>query len=195
MPRGGARKGAGRKPKPLAEKLAAGNPGHRPLKKLVFPKEDEIDWHELTDCLPDLEKREHEKRMGIPTLTRFYALTIRYLEQTGCLNQIPVPLIVGFASACYNFYHAQYELGKASTVMPINGKFEITEFAEAVLKMQKKMVEMWEPINNIISRSCERLMTDEEQEFWSLIFGGRRRKKKPKGEMPDGLYPNPENLC
>ncbi len=29
--RGGARPGAGRKPKALAEKLAAGNPGHRPL--------------------------------------------------------------------------------------------------------------------------------------------------------------------
>ena len=34
MPSGGVRKGAGRKPRPLAEKLAAGNPGHRPLKKL-----------------------------------------------------------------------------------------------------------------------------------------------------------------
>ena len=29
--RGGARPGAGRKPKALAEKLATGNPGHRPL--------------------------------------------------------------------------------------------------------------------------------------------------------------------
>lgn len=36
MLRGEARKGTGRKPKPLSEKLAEGNPGHRPLKKLEF---------------------------------------------------------------------------------------------------------------------------------------------------------------
>ena len=32
--RGGARPGAGRKKKALSEKIAAGNPGHRPLKML-----------------------------------------------------------------------------------------------------------------------------------------------------------------
>ena len=45
--RGGARPGAGRKPKALKEKLDAGNPGKRPLKKLNIP--------DMTDDIPTLE--------------------------------------------------------------------------------------------------------------------------------------------
>ena len=36
--RGGARPGAGRKPKALKEKLYAGNPGGRPLKRIDIPE-------------------------------------------------------------------------------------------------------------------------------------------------------------
>ena len=36
--RGGARPGAGRKPKALKEKLNAGNPGKRPLKRIDIPE-------------------------------------------------------------------------------------------------------------------------------------------------------------
>ena len=36
--RGGARPGAGRKPKALKEKLDAGNPGHRKLTRLDIPE-------------------------------------------------------------------------------------------------------------------------------------------------------------
>ena len=57
MPRGGARKGAGRKPQPLAEKLAEGNPGHRPLKKLEFTGNGGNDSRKPPDYLRVMEKR------------------------------------------------------------------------------------------------------------------------------------------
>ena len=41
--RGGARPGAGRKKKALSEKIAAGNPGHRPLKMLDPVALDTVD--------------------------------------------------------------------------------------------------------------------------------------------------------
>ena len=41
--RGGARPGAGRKKKALSEKIAAGNPGHRPLKMLDPVAIDTVD--------------------------------------------------------------------------------------------------------------------------------------------------------
>lgn len=200
MPRGGARKGAGRKPKPLAEKLAEGNPGHRPLKKVVFSGDGGTDPRQVPDCLRDMEKREQEQRPGIPTPTELYIDTIKYLEPSDCLNLIPVSMIIDYVLAKYHLRHAQYELGRTATVARVDkgGKnggetYELTGFADAMLRMQKNVLATWEPIWEIISRNSERLVTDPEQEFLALIFGGRQRKAKPKGELPDVFHANPEN--
>ena len=58
--RGGARPGAGRKPKSLSEKLAAGNPGHRPLKMLDPVTIDTVDMP------PPAEYSSAEQRDGRP---------------------------------------------------------------------------------------------------------------------------------
>lgn len=196
MPRGGARKGAGRKPKPLAEKLAAGNPGHRPLKKLEFAGKGGIDPRQPPDYLQVMEKR--DIRPGIPTPTDLYTDTVKYLEPSDCLYLIPVSLIADYAMAKYHLLHAQYELGKTTNVtVVVKGKkpdgkpnevYELTDFAEAMLKMQKNVLATWEPIWEIVSRNCERLVTNPEQDLMAIIIGGRQRKTKPKGVPPDGYY-------
>ena len=59
--------------------------------------------------------------------------------------------------------------------------------------MQKNVLATWEPIWDIVSRNCERLVTNPEQDLMAIIIGGRQRKAKPKGEPPDGFYTNTEN--
>lgn len=198
MPSGGARKGAGRKPKPLAEKLAAGNPGHRPLKKVEFTGTGGVDPHEPPAYLRVMEKREQGNRPGIPTPTELYIDTVTYLEPSGCLNLVPAALIADYAMAKYYLLHAQYELGKTATVTQIKKKekseireiYEITDFAEAMLKMQKNVLATWQPIWDIVSRNSEQLVTNPEKDLLAVIIGGRRRKAKPKGEPPDGYNAN-----
>ena len=58
--RGGARPGAGRKKKALSEKIAAGNPGHRPLKMLDPVAIDTVDMP------PPAEYLSAEQRDGRP---------------------------------------------------------------------------------------------------------------------------------
>lgn len=194
MPRGGARKGAGRKPKPLAEKLAEGNPGHRPLKKVEFTGSGGIDPRVPPDYLRVMEKREQDQRDGIPTPTELYIDTVNYLEPSDCLNLIPIALIADYAMAKYHLLHAQYELGRTATVTKVEKgarkgsgeNYEITDFAEAMLKMQKNVLATWEPIWDIVSRNSERLVNNPEQDLMAIIIGGRQRKTKPKGELPDG---------
>ncbi|MVB09481.1 hypothetical protein CAFE_01370 [Caprobacter fermentans] len=196
MPSGGARKGAGRKPKPLAEKLAAGNPGHRPLKKVEFTGTGGVDPHEPPAYLRVMEKREQENRPGIPTPTELYTDTVKYLEPSGCLNLVPAALIADYAMAKYYLLHAQYELGKTATVVKIKKglkkepaeTYEITDFAEAMLKMQKNVLATWEPIWDIVSRNSEQLVTNPKKDLLAVIIGGRRRKSKPRGEPPDGFH-------
>ena len=47
--RGGPRVGQGRKPKALAEKLAAGNPGHRPMLVMDLPEGTQLDGEDMPE--------------------------------------------------------------------------------------------------------------------------------------------------
>ena len=200
MPRGGARPGAGRKPKPLSQKLSDGNPGKRPLKKVEFSGNGGIDPRVPPDYLTVMEKREN--RPGTPSPTELYIDTVNYLEPSDCLNLIPVSLIAYYALAKYHLLHSQYELGKTTNVTKVekgkkrdgtpNEVYEITDFAEVMLKMQKNVLACWEPIWDIVSRNSERLVTNPEQDLMAIIIGGRSRKKT-KGDPPDGFYANTEN--
>lgn len=182
MPRGGARKGAGRKPKPLAEKLAAGNPGHRPLKKVEFNGRYRP---EPPSYLSLLQKPIH----GIPTPIEIFEETVAFLEPSDCLNLIPSALIADYSMAKYYLINAQHELSKTATVA-YNGKRElvVTGFTEAMLKMQKNVIQTWTPIWDIVSRNSERLMANPEEDLIMTIMSGRVRKKRPKGEADYGGY-------
>ena len=174
MPRGGARKGAGRKPKPLAEKLAAGNPGNRPLKKVRFDGNgNDSNPSTPPDYLGLLEKRVP----GAPTPIEIYHETIRYLEPSDCLNLIPAALISDYVMAKYYLICAQFDLSKTATVIQISKtEFEITSFTEAMLKLQKNVLACWEPIWEIVSKNSERLVVNPEQDLIMLLVGGRQRK-------------------
>ena len=171
MSHGGARKGAGRKPKPLAEKIAAGNPGHRPLKKVRFDGNGQD--ADPPDYLGLLEKRVP----GAPTPIRIYHETIRYLEPSGCLHLIPAALIADYVMAKYYLICAQFDLSKTATVIQKgNNDFAITSFAEAMLKLQKNVLACWEPIWEIVSKNAERLVTNPEQDLILMLAGSRQRK-------------------
>lgn len=189
MPSGGKRKGAGRKPKPLAEKLAAGNPGRHPLKKVEFNVSD-TNQSNTPEYLRTMEK----KTPGIPTPTEIYEGIIRYLEPSECLNLIPEDLIGDYVLAKYYLRCAQYELSKTATVAKNEkNEYAVTGFADAVLRLQKNVITTWTPIWDIVSRNSVRTISNPEQDMLAIIFGGRQRKKRPKGGVDDGHYEHTEN--
>jgi len=182
MPSGGARKGAGRKPKPLAEKLAAGNPGNRPLKKMEFTGKGGSRRPEPPEYLNLLEK----KNKGMPSPVEIFERTVKYLEPSECLNLISAELIADYAMARYYLNCAQFELSQTATVAKNDkNQYAITGFTEAMLKMQKNVLQTWTPIWDIVSKNSERLVTNPEQDLIAMIVGGRARKKKPTGHSPD----------
>ena len=94
--RGGARPGAGRKPKALAEKIAEGNPGKRALKVVDF-----------TDSAASLEGRdmpppkaylaEKQKNGHDLVATEIYRETWEWLAERGCEKLIPQQMLEQYA--------------------------------------------------------------------------------------------------
>ena len=175
MPKGGARKGSGRKPKPLAQKIAEGNPGRRQLKKVEFD-DTSYDPSKPPAYLPMLEKK---KGGTLVTPMDIYRETIEYLEPSGCLHLVPKALLREYVMANYHMVQAHYELSQSSHV-GVNQKKEVvvTSFAEFMQKQQKQVLACWEPIWEIVSRNSERVLDDPEHEFIAILFGGRMRKPR-----------------
>lgn len=190
MPRGGARKGCGRKPKSLAQKLATGNPGHRPLKKVEFG-----DGENARPKMPEyLLYMEKPALKHIITLEEIFEKTLDHLEPSGCLNLIPVENICEYVLAKYYLIDAQYALSKTATVA-LNDKKEavITGFTEAMLKLQKNVAMTWGSIWDVVSRNSEKLLTNPEEDLMAAIMGGRIRKKTVKGDSVHGANEHTEN--
>ncbi len=95
MPRGGARDGAGRKSKPLSEKILEGNPGKRPLKVLNFvnPSLEETMSFPLPEYLSELSKGTDI----LPGADSIYKEVVAWLERTGCSHLISPLLIQKYA--------------------------------------------------------------------------------------------------
>lgn len=178
MPKGGARPGAGRKPKPLSEKLANGNPGKRPLKKVAFENTS------YNPAAPPSYLADLEKKLGntVTTPQEIYRETIAYLEPTECLHLIPAALIRDYVMANYHMVQAHYELSQTHLVGKNNkGEIVMTSFSESMLKMQKNVLSTWQPIWEIISRNSERVIANPEHELLTTILNSRIRKKTGGG--------------
>lgn len=189
MPRGGARKGAGRKPKPLAEKIAEGNPGHRPLKKVQFQGESKQDSN-APEVLSMLARK-----TPVPPPLQLYQETIDLLEPSGCLQLIPKALIQNYVMANYYLSCAQYDLSKTAIVLQDKddkNKFEITSFTEVYLKLQKNVAVAWQPIWDIVQRNSEVAIEDPVKDMIAYIVAGKQRKKSRTGEPSDEPYGNPQ---
>lgn len=175
MPSGGARKGAGRKPKPLAEKLAAGNPGRRPLKKIEFSG-GSTGRPKMPEYLRHMEK----PALNFISIEEIFEKTLDHLEPSGCLNLIPVENICDYVMAKYYLIDAQYALSKTA-IVGYNEKHEltVTSFTEAMLKLQKNVALTWGVIWDVVSRNSEKVIRNPEEDLIAAIMSGRVRKKRP----------------
>jgi len=186
MPWGGARKNAGRKPKALIDKIAAGNPGHRPLKKMDWGGKEKIGPPEY---LLTMDKH----LAGIPAPVDIFAKTVKQLEPSDCLELIGEELLAEYAMAKYYLMIAQYELSQtAITGHAVNGEIVVSGFTEAMLKLQKNVVLVWGQIWDIVSRNSETAIKNPEGMF-SEMLTGRVHDKPKKGAGIVGTVKNPKH--
>jgi len=172
---GGARKGAGRKPKPLSQKIEEGNRGHRPLKKVEFAAEAP---GPAADA-PEFLRHMTNPIAGIPRPDEIYAGIVKFLEPSGCLPLIPEDLLVDYATAKHMLYLSNHQLAISAIVGVDDAEnFEISPFSEAVWKMQKHALSTWAPIWDIVQRNSQHKIENPEADMMLQIIGARMRTKK-----------------
>jgi len=179
MPRGGARPGAGRPRKPLAEKIATGNPSRHPLKKVDFgPGDVNIKAPEYLDCM--VTKLPPEANIMTPR--EIFEKTVEFLRPCGVLRLISDELIAEYTMAKYFLLVAQWELSETAITAKNKETKEVfvTSFTEAMLKMQKNCAMTWSTIWNIVQKNAEQIITDPEDDLMLEVIAMRMRAKIPE---------------
>ena len=164
MPRGGARPGAGRPKKPLADKIIEGNPGKRELTKLKFPGngKQELGFEKNSNTqkskpgaafrLPSyLDMVAKEGGDVLPPASEIYRMLADWIAGAGCLEFVAPNLVEDFAFLRRAYLECEYmnrRLGRIAS-----GKR--SPYVNMALDYQKAMMAVYNQIWLIVSQNCE----------------------------------------
>jgi hypothetical protein len=145
--RGGARKGAGRKPKPLAEKLLDGNPGRRALKV------NDFSGIPLNSTVPDFLKiASKETAENFPTADVIYRQITEWVQGTGCAHLISPTLIEDFSINRRAYFECEYMNKRMGRIA--NGKR--SPYVDMAVSYAGLMRVAWDRIWDIIAQNSEK---------------------------------------
>lgn len=171
MPSGGARAGAGRPKKPLAEKILTGNPGKRELTKIQFPNDDNSNIKKSNTTKSNKSKiplflnmEGKEGGDNLPTASEIYTALAAYISSAGCTELVAPHLIEDFAFLRRSYLECEAFNKKHGRIA--NGKR--SPYLTAALDYLKASNSIFNQIWLIISRNCEEPL-GEKNSFLELL--------------------------
>ena len=151
---GGARTGAGRKNKPLAEKVLNGNPGCRKLKIVEFPGISELKGADVPSAREFLSEAQKDDRQILAL--EIYAETWKWLDERGCVALIPVQMIEQYAMSFARWIQCEQHVSEygflskhPTTKAPIP-----SPFVTMSQTYSKQASTIWYQIFQIVRENC-----------------------------------------
>ena len=158
---GGARPGAGRPRKSLADKQLEGTYGKRRPKVLNFPDGE----------IPELEYPERMRYYGArmagePDVDTVWKETVEWLKKTGCLHLINPAFIEEYAIIKARFYELERIISRTTPIydekIDDNKKrLAVNPALDASLKYMKQADLIWAKIWAIVAQNCETYFGDD----------------------------------
>ena len=148
---GGARAGAGRKPKAVKEKAAAGNPGGRKLETLDIPEVEGVEMPEPHEFLSA------EQRDGTPLQAReIYENTWEWLRDIGCASKVSSQLLERYAMCSARWIQCEETTSKLGFLSkhPTTGKPIPSPFINIGFQYMNQAVRLWNEIFQIVKENC-----------------------------------------
>jgi len=166
---GGARPGAGRPKKPLAEKVLEGNPGKRPLKVVKFENQlekPELEKSKKIKCPAFLELNGHEGGDDVPSAVEVFDLLWGFIKQSGCEKLIAPNLVEDFAHLRRSYLECEYINRTKGRIA--NGKK--SPYVQMAIDYNKQAMSIYDRIWNIVSQNSEQPYEGGKNEFLQLLM-------------------------
>ena len=149
--RGGARAGAGRKKKALSEKIAEGNPGHRPLTMIDSSAMEGVDMPPPSDYLSAMQR--DGKPLGADLI---YIKVFEWLKAINCEKLVSPNMVEQYAICVSRWVQCEEAISKlgfigknTKTGAPMQSPF--VSISQAYMKQANVI---WADISQIVKENC-----------------------------------------
>ena len=141
--RGGPRVGQGRKSKALAEKLAAGNPGHRPMLVMDLPEGTQLDGEEMPEPGEYLKAR--QRNGGELEAEKIYRETWYWLKERGCERLVSKQLIEQYAMSVSRWIQCEEAISEYGFLSkhPTTGAACASPYVAMSQQFMKQVNQIW----------------------------------------------------
>lgn len=152
--RGGSRPGAGRKKRPLSEKLLEGNPGKRPLKVLTF---DQLPNAQGADMPKPSEMLSALQRDGKPLhAEEIYNATYAWLAERKCEKLVLPQMLERYAMCAARWIQCEEALTTYGLLgkHPTTGQAIVSPFVNMSNTYMNQTNRLWNEIFQIVKENC-----------------------------------------
>lgn len=146
--------GAGRRPKGLAEKLEAGNPGGRRLQVMELPDTPDLEGVEVPEPSSYLKSR--QKAGGEFDAVQIYKSTWLWLKECGCEKLISKQLIEQYAMSVSRLIQCDEAISEYGFLSkhPTTGAACASPFVAMAQNYQKQVNAIWYQIFQVVKENC-----------------------------------------
>ena len=153
--RGGARMGAGAKKKPLADKIAEGNPGKRALTVIDFDSHAaDLEGQPMPKPSRLLSaKQKNGKKLQAAEI---YKNTWEWLHERGCSSLVSPQLLERYAMSCARWIQCEEAVTEFGFLAkhPTTGKPIPSPFINIGINYMNQAVRLWNEIFQIVKENC-----------------------------------------
>ena len=151
---GGARVGAGKKKKALADQLLDGNPGKRKLTILEFPDTANLDGQPMPPPRSYLSAKQKD---GSQTLAvEVYERTWKWLNERGCSQLVPAQLIEQYAVSVSRWIQCEECITEFGFLAkhPTTGNAMPSPYVAMSQSFMKQANNIWYQIYQVVRENC-----------------------------------------
>ena len=152
--RGGARLGAGAKRKPLADKIAEGNPGKRALKVIELPEPEDMEG--VTMPRPSDYLKEQQRDGTKLDAEDIYKETWEWLDKYGCTELVSKSIIERYAMAVARYIQCEHAMSSFGLLSkhPTTGKPTQSPYVAMSQSFSTQADRLWLQISQVVRDNC-----------------------------------------
>lgn len=152
--RGGQRVGQGRKPKAIADKITAGNPGKHPLKVMDLPDVPNLDGEDMPQ--PKNYMKEKQKGGGELCAEEVFSETWQWLKERGCEKLVSTQLISQYVMSVSRWIQCERAISEFGFLAkhPTTGQAIASPYVSMSQNYMKQVNQLWYQIYQIVKENC-----------------------------------------
>ena len=152
--RGGARLGAGAKKKPLADKIAEGNPGKRAITVINFENAEKLEGQEMPKPSEMLSAVQKDGKKLIAA--EIYAKTWEWLQERSCSSLISPQLLERYAMSAARWIQCEEAVTEYGFLAkhPTTGNAQRSPYVAMAQDYMSQTNRLWLEIFQIVRENC-----------------------------------------